>query len=114
MKLSHEPAITATVTAGLTTAIGVGAALNAIDLPRGWDWAETVLPVVIFVAYLIVGLVIRPLVVPTAKLRAEGLPVPDGSDAERLADRDRRIARADLDPGPAPGAHRRVRRPGDD
>lgn len=112
MKLSHEPAMLATLTGGLTTALTVGAFLNAADMPAGWGWMETTIPVGIFLLYLIVGLVIRPLVVPAAKLRDEGLPVPDGSDAERLADRDRRIARADLDPGP--GAHRRVRRPGDD
>lgn len=113
MKLSHEPAMLATLTGGLTTALTVGAFLNAADMPAGWGWMETTIPVGIFLLYLIVGLVIRPLVVPAAKLRDEGLPVPDGSDAERLAER-QRIERAGVDPGPAPGAHRRVRRPGDD
>jgi hypothetical protein len=70
MKLSHEPAIVATVTAGLATAAGVGAALNAVDLPGGWDWLETWLPIIVFVAYIVTGLVIRPFVTPTAKLGA--------------------------------------------
>lgn len=69
LKLSYEPAITATVTAGLVTAASVGAALNAADMPAGWDWMETVVPIGLFLAYLLVGLVIRPLVVPNAKVK---------------------------------------------
>ena len=78
MRLSHEPAITATVTAGLGTALAVGAALNAAGLPPDWAWMGTWVPAGIFVAYLLAGLVIRPMVVPVAKLR-NTQPDPDGT-----------------------------------
>lgn len=67
IKLSYEPAVTATVTAGIATAAGVAAALNAADMPDGWGWMETWVPVGIFLVYLLVGLVIRPLVIPAKK-----------------------------------------------
>lgn len=71
VKPSTEPAVAATVTAGLATAAGVVAALNAADMPAGWGWVKTGLPIAVFVVYVLTGLVIRPLVVPTAKLRGQ-------------------------------------------
>jgi len=67
--VAAEPAVTATLTAGLVTAGGVAAFLSAADLPDGWGWMQTVLPAGIFVIYAVVGLVIRPLVTPNAKVK---------------------------------------------
>jgi len=69
--VASEPAVTATLTAGLVTAGGVAAFLSAADLPDGWGWMQTVLPAGIFIIYAVVGLVIRPLVTPNAKVKQQ-------------------------------------------